>query len=64
MKVDGRQRAAVAKGVRMNTTFEQILLFTGLFFASLYFVILFVWVSAVDERDRVAIGLQRDEYEQ
>lgn len=43
----------------MNTAFEQCLVFAGLFFAGLYFVILFVWVSTVDERERVAIDLRR-----
>jgi hypothetical protein len=43
----------------MNTTLEQILLFAGLFFACLYFIILFVWISEIDERDRIAIGIRR-----
>jgi hypothetical protein len=43
----------------VNSTLEQILLFAGLFFASLYFVILFVWISGIDERDRIAIGIRR-----
>ncbi len=53
----------VLKVASFNTTLEQVWLFAGLFFACLYFIILFVWISGIDERDRIAIGLRRGKSE-